>query len=188
MYTKLWSGVSVRLPWPGRLMPARLTGPPSGSLSLASASMVDRGAGRVDTRSAAAIGRGVARHDGDGHAGRAGPAAAVADGVAEAVDAAETRLRRVADLLVRLDLDRAMAGRVDADDAERVAVGVVVVGQHRHGDAVAGEHLGGVGGGDRGGVRARHGDRDLGRGGAADRRRVLCRKSCRCPRIAAAGV
>ena len=122
----------------------------------------------VDGRRGAGSGRGAVRpgnrrdvrcdhlhRDGCG----ARSAAAVARGIGKAVDAAEARLRGVADGLVGLGLDRAVPGCVDADDAERVAVGVVVVGQNRNGDGGTGQRLGRITLQDRGRVGSPDGDR-----------------------------
>ena len=127
---------------------------------------IDRDRGAGSGRHAVGHGdrRGIARRHGDRDVGGADTAPAVANGVGEAVDAAEARLGRVADLLVRLDLDGPVPWGVDPDDAERVTVGIVVVGQNSNGDAVAGEHLGDIVARVRRGVRPGDGDRHLSRG------------------------
>ena len=114
------------------------------------------------------LGRRVRHGHGHRHVRRADRAGAIAYGVGEAVDAVEARLRRVADRLVGLDRDRAVRRRVDADDGERIALGIIVVGQHGHIDTAADRHAGGVARRRRRRVRPRHDDGDLAVGGAAE--------------------
>src|SRR5262249_48595772 len=91
--------------------------------------------------------------DRDRDVGLGGRTLSVTNGVGEAVDAGEVRLGHIADRLVGQHRDRTVRRGVDADDPDRVAVQVVVVGEDGYRYVGADLDGGRVVCGDRGGVR-----------------------------------
>ena len=68
--------------------------------------------------------------------GAVGPAVAVADGIGEGIGAVEIGIRRIGEGAVAVVHHRAVGALGDARDAQGVAVGIAVIGQHRNIDGV----------------------------------------------------